>query len=483
MNALLTKITQWAENIPNKIAVIGSDYQMSYQALNYAIKTTAAQLTTQCQGVIGLLIDNSPAWVVIDLACQLNQTTLVPIAPFYTKMQCQSVLKDANVQWLLTDNLSKFSHYPQHFFLDIAGSSIMAVCLTTEHKQLPFLGLSKITYTSGTTGDPKGVCLSEKALLAVTHSLAERVQSTTNEVHLSLTPLAVLLENIASVYVCLLSGGTSCVPSLIETGLKGSSSIDINRLLSALKHYQPSSVIMMPSMLEAIVTACEQGKTIPKSLRFLSVGGAVVKKSLLQRAESCDIPVYQGYGLSECASVVALNTANANKIGSVGKILPHLKVRLSPSSEIEIKGSIFNGYLHQNFQDNEQFFPTGDLGFIDDDDFLYILDRKKNQFITAFGRNVSAEWVENELTASDAIHHAFVYGEAKLWNTAVVFSAIKERKLLADYIEQTNQKLPDYAQIKTWINAGDENTFQLSREQVFEVYKSQLESFYTKGNC
>ena len=495
MNPILAKITQLEKADPDKTAIVGSTYQLSYRALKTAIGDTADKLINQCDGVIGLLMDNCPAWAVIDLACQASQTTLVPLPLFYTDEQIQHVIKDAGIQWILTDNPTRFSDYETTHFMKNGCDSVASVFIGAEPKEL-LPATSKITYTSGTTGQPKGVCVSEESLLSVSQSLVERSQATSADIHLALTPLAVLLENIATVYTCILAGCTSCIPSLEETGLTGSSGLDSEKQFAVLDKYKATSAIIMPQMLQTMVLACVTGIPIPKSLRFLSVGGATVSQSLLLRAKDYGLPVFQGYGLSECASVVSLNNADQNKIGSVGKVLPHLQVKISDESEILVKGPIFSGYLNKQGSDKDIFLATGDLGFLDDDNYLYISGRKKNQFITSFGRNVSPEWVEGKLTISPDINQAFVYGEAKPWNTAILFSALdvnfNREQSIAQTICQVNETLPDYAQIKKWIDAGDANSSTnqqltrsgvLCREQIFKAYKNQINSLYDTEIC
>ncbi|NOQ76640.1 MAG: AMP-binding protein [Methylococcaceae bacterium] len=490
MNPILAKITQLEKNNPDKTAIIGSTYQLSYRELKTAIGDTADMLINQCQGVIGLLMDNSPAWAVIDLACQASQTPLVPLPPFYTDEQIQHVIEDSGLQWVLTDNPSRFSHYKTTHLVGIASDTIAFVFIGAKTKQL-LPGTSKITYTSGTTGQPKGICLTEESLLSVSQSLIDRSQATSADIHLALTPLAVLLENIASVYTCILAGCTSCIPSLAESGLTGSSGLDSKKQFAALDKYKATSAIIMPQMLQAMILSCTSGLPIPESLRFLSVGGATVNQSLLLRAKDCGLPVFQGYGLSECASVVSLNSLEENKIGSVGKVLPHLQVIISDDSEVLIKGPIFNGYLNKQAHALNTYLPTGDLGFIDDDNYLYISGRKKNQFITSFGRNVSPEWVEDILTTIPDINQAFIYGEARPWNTAILFPTIDTKlsrsQTISLAVNLINETLPDYAQIRKWIDAGDANSSHnqkltrsgvLCREQIFKAYKNQIDSLY-----
>ena len=488
MNPILEKITQLEKTSPDKTAIIGSTYLLNYRELKMAIGDTADKLINQCDGVIGLLMDNCPTWAVIDLACQASP--LVPLPPFYTDEQIQHVIKDAGIQWILTDNPSRFSHYKTTHFMKNGCDSVASVFIGAEPKEL-LPGTSKITYTSGTTGQPKGVCLTEESLLSVSKSLVERSQATSTDIHLSLMPLSVLLENIATVYTCILAGCTSCIPSLTETGLTGSSGLDSEKQFAVLDKYKATSAIVMLQMLHAMVLACVTGVPTPKTLRFLSVGGAPVSQSLLLKAQDCGLPVFQGYGLSECASVVSLNSLDQNKIGSVGKVLPHLQVKISDESEVLVKGPVFIGYLNKQANDKNVFLPTGDLGFLDEDRYLYISGRKKNQFITSFGRNVSPEWVEDKLTTTPEINQAFIYGEARPWNTAILFSTLdtdlKRQQSIEIAVKQVNEKLPDYAQIKKWIDAGDDNSSinqaltrsgVLCREQIFKAYKNQIDSLY-----
>jgi long-subunit acyl-CoA synthetase (AMP-forming) len=278
---------------------------------------------------------------------------------------------------------------------------------------------------------------------------------------------------------------------LAETGLTGSSGLDSKKQFAVLDKYKATSAIVMPQMLQTMVLACATGVPVPKSLRFFSVGGATVSQSLLHKAKDCGLPVFQGYGLSECASVVSLNCPEHNKVGSVGKILPHLQVKITDQSEVLVKGPIFSGYLNKQENDKDIFLATGDLGFVDDDLYLYITGRKKNQFITSFGRNVSPEWMEDKLTENSIINQAFVYGEAKPWNTAILFSTLdadlNREQSIELAVSQVNETLPDYAQIKKWIDAGDANSRinqqllrsgVLCREHIFKAYKNQIDSLY-----
>ncbi|WP_146069760.1 AMP-binding protein, partial [Arthrobacter sp. B0490] len=179
---------------------------------------------------------------------------------------------------------------------------------------------------------------------------------------------------------------------LAEIGFSGAAGFELQRLLATLQASQPHSLILLPQLLLALVSAAEQGVPMPTSLRFIAVGGGRVAPQLLERAERLGLPVFEGYGLSECASVVCLNTPEARRIGTVGRPLAHVELRLADDGEVLVRGPHMLGYLGEPPPVGE-WLPTGDLGHFEDG-FLILHGRKKHQFVTAYGRNVNPEWVE-----------------------------------------------------------------------------------------
>jgi long-subunit acyl-CoA synthetase (AMP-forming) len=279
-----------------------------------------------------------------------------------------------------------------------------------------------------------------------------------------LLPLAVLLENIAGVYAPLLAGGRCVLPSLKDVGLIGASKFDVNKMFSAIERYRATTVILLPQMLHACVDALRNGAPLPSSLRFVAVGGAPVSPVLLAQGRQLGLPVYEGYGLSECASVVAVSSVNACKPGSVGKLLPHVKVKFEKDGEILLSGNLYSGYLNQGkFAD--EWYPSGDIGYRDDEGYLFLTGRKKNCFITSYGRNVAPEWVERELKLSPAIEQVVVFGEARPFNVAVIVASYGFGELdVKKAIKEINHTLPDYAQVTDWVFADE--PFSLSNEEM-----------------
>jgi long-subunit acyl-CoA synthetase (AMP-forming) len=259
-------------------------------------------------------------------------------------------------------------------------------------------------------------------------------------------------------------------------------------MLGALIETRASTTILTPQLLHALVAAIEMGHPAPTTLRFIALGGAPVAARLLQRALALGMPVFEGYGLSECASVVSLNTEAAYCMGSVGKPLPHAQLRFADDGEILVSGATLLGYTGEEPVAAGEFWHTGDIGHLDAQGFLHLTGRKKNIFITAFGRNVSPEWVERELTLHPAIAQAAVFGEARPWNVAVIVPrSVAAIPAIAQAIADTNRLLPDYAQIKHWLPASSPFSPQngqmtpngrLKRDAIWTHYQREIEAMY-----
>jgi long-chain acyl-CoA synthetase len=220
------------------------------------------------------------------------------------------------------------------------------------------------------------------------------------------------------------------------------------------------------------------------------VGGAPMPSAVVKQARSIGLPLYEGYGLTECSSVVSVNTPAEFRDGSVGKVLPHTAVRIAGDSEIMVRGGLCAGYVHDDTGFDDQEWPTGDLGYIDGDGYLYVSGRKANAYSTAFGRNVSPEWVERVLETHPAIRQAVLFGEGKPFNVAIIVPAQADHtdQAIAQAIEQVNSSLPDYARAESWVRATEPYsqvnqqllaTGVVHRQRICSNYRNQIESIYS----
>lgn len=402
-------------------------------------------------------LDNGPDWLALDLAIRRLGRVHVPLPTFFSQAQTMHALTGSGADALV---LSANASRPDAFAAAPAialGDALTLLRLSPKPTALP-AGTATITYTSGTTGTPKGVCLDADALYTVAASLADAAAPLSPTRHLCLMPLSTLLENVAGVYAALIAGADIAVPPLAEIGYTGAAGLDVPTLLACLHRHRPESAILLPQLLLALVMAAEQGASLPDSLKFLAVGGGRVGPALIARADALGLPVYEGYGLSECASVVCLNRPDARRAGSVGKPLPHATVTVR-DGELFVAGVCCLGYLGEDDTVGDALsngmVATGDLGHIDADGFVHITGRKKNVFITSFGRNVSPEWVESELLQHPAFAQAVVHGEARPFNVAIVWPRRTDLDddALRQALQEINRGLPDYAQVRDVVRA------------------------------
>jgi long-subunit acyl-CoA synthetase (AMP-forming) len=333
--------------------------------------------------------------------------------------------------------------------------------------------------------------LSWKQMQRVVESLVEAVEVRPADRHVALTPLAILLENIAGLYVPLWAGASVALPSLSETGMQGAAGLEPRLMLQALNDNQATAAIFSPQMLQGAIACLQAGYPLPKGLRFIALGGASVSRRLLQKAADLRLPVYEGYGLSEFASVVSLNRPGEQCLGSVGKPLPHVELKIAEDGEVLIKGNPFAGYLGEPPCDTAHgWWHSGDIGFFDDRGFLHLLGRRRHIFITAYGRNVSPEWVERELVLEPAIAQAAVFGEARPWNCALIHAAADADETAVEMaLQRVNGLLPDYARITQWLavdapfslhNGQLSGTGRLRREAIYQHYAERIDALYTE---
>jgi long-chain acyl-CoA synthetase len=426
-----------------------NDRILSYREVLQETGLRAERLCAAGCRRVAIALDNGLDWALWDLAVLHAGLVCVPLPAFFSPSQLAHVLDSSGIDTLVVDDSGLFES------LGFGPASAQLARRVVDAPPALPAGTLKITFTSGTTGQPKGVCLDAASMLAVAQSLRQASEPCSIERHLCVLPLATLLENIAGVYAPLLAGAAVELLPMAEIGFSGASQFDVQRFLSALQRSQPHSLILVPQLLLMLVAAAEQGAALPASLRFIAVGGGRVAPNLLRRAELLGLPVYEGYGLSECASVVCLNTPGARRIGAVGRPLPHVEVRIGAAGEVLLRGPRMLGYLGEPALQDE-WLDSGDLGHFEDG-FLVLQGRSKHQFITAYGRNVNPEWVESELVQQAPVAQAWLHGEALPANVAVL---VPRRDGLPDSalqaaVDTVNRELPDYARIHRWLRATE----------------------------
>lgn len=397
-------------------------------------------------------LDNGATWVAVDLALRRLGRVHVPLPPYFSPAQAAHALDAAGVGALVS---AIRQPVPAGFRPAAVQGSAVVLVRPPPAVALP-AGTAVVTFTSGTTGRAKGVCLSEAHLLQVATSLHEATASVAPQRHLCALPMATLLEQVGGIYGGLLAGAELCVPGLEALGYSGAAGLDPARLAACLARHRPDSLVLVPQLLDALVSLVEAGAVDPSALRFVAVGGARVGERLLARAAAAGLPVCEGYGLTECGSVVCLNRPGEQRPGSVGRALSHCSVSVV-DDELVVHGPCLLGYAGEACaQPAPTHWRTGDLARIDADGYVHLEGRLSDRFVTAYGRNVAPDWVEAELLAEPEIRQALVWGEALPVNLAIVVAdpATSQQRLDAA-LARANARLPDYARVSVLLRGRE----------------------------
>jgi long-subunit acyl-CoA synthetase (AMP-forming) len=435
---------------------------------------------------VGILADNSSAWIALDLATQRLGIPLIPIPHFFSNAQKKHLIHSAHIFTLMSDQENIFKLYGFDENNGQCHGLFLSQLINYEPQDLN-KDIQKITFTSGTTSKPKGVCLSSEQQWSVAKSLEHALANLKIKKHLCLLPLSVLLENVAGVYTSFLSHTEVFVFPLKDIGFRDPFNFDAAQCLSKIDEYKIESIILLPQMLHSILNIIEPNDARIQSLKFVALGGAKTPRLLIQKAKNHGLPLYEGYGLSESSSVVSLNLPNAYKVGSVGKPLSNRKIRIAEDHEIEIHMSNKVYYLGE-VSVTDLWFKTGDIGHIDEEGFLFIDGRKKNLIITSYGRNISPEWPESLLMEQGFYKQAMVVGDAQPYLVALIFPLTDiSHESIESSIRNVNKALPSYASILNYIVLDQPFSFsngqltengRLKRDVIERYYQKEINTLY-----
>lgn len=417
-----------------------------------------------------------------------------------------------------------------------------------------------IIYTSGTTGVPKGVILTQfNFMVDCQYGMQQLGGLGDNETFLSFLPLSHVLERTAGYYAALLNGNHIAFAE------------DVKKVMENMAEIRPTAMVSVPRLFEKIHSRIYDGvhqaspfkrnlfhyavkvgseyvraKYIEKKalgilalkyalfdklvfskirdrfggrLRFFICGGAPLDKTVNEFMWIIGMPVFNGYGLTETSPAVTLSSLDDVRFDSVGKALQKVELKLAEDGELLLKGPmVMQGYYRNEEATRDTFedgwLKTGDIARIDEDGFVYIVDRKKELIVTAGGKNIAPQPLENDLRLDKYISQAIVFGDRKPYLVALVTPDIerlldftKEEKieyldidelvnndkiktLFKARIDAINKQLPPYKTIKHFaliprdfsIEGGELTpTLKLKRKEIYKKYGDIVEELYTRN--
>jgi long-chain acyl-CoA synthetase len=190
--------------------------------------------------------------------------------------------------------------------------------------------------------------------------------------------------------------------------------------------------------------------TFGGKIRLMISGGAPLNKHIAEFFHAAGLLILEGYGLTETSPIISANLVESLRFGTVGHTIPGVEVRIAEDGEILVRGpNIMKGYFNRPEEtaeaiDDEGWFYTGDIGHIDDDNFLVITDRKKALIVTAGGKNVAPAAIENVLSADKFINQAFAYGDARKFISALI---VPDWERIEKYAEEHKIKFSSRAEL------------------------------------
>ena len=335
-----------------------------------------------------------------------------------------------------------------------------------------------LMFTSGTTGDPKGVILTHRNLMANIMACRDMVPLNSTSRLMSLLPLSHMLEQTAGLLVPLSRGASIIFPTSRQP----------RTLFRTMQRDGVTNFIMVPQALELIISGIERevrakGKekqwrllmrvanSLPLAvrrrlfrevhrqmggkMRYIISGGAYLDPQLARKWSALGIPVLQGYGTTEASPVITTNTFPHNRLGSVGKVLPGQEIRIAADGEVLTRGAnVFPGYWQNPeataaaFEDG--WYLTGDLGYLDRDGFLFLKGRKKDLIVLPNGQNVYPEDLESLLNQQSGVKDSVVLGLPSESGAVRVHAVLlmEEASRAAEAVSTVNRQVSDHQRIR-----------------------------------
>ncbi len=475
------------------------------------------------KGKVAIISNNRYEWTLVDLACMLGGYILIAFHAkdfetgeneIYNKYEADLTFIEEKY---ITDGMDRASLVEIEHLTDLLASE-----KPTSVDEFHFQSDEEFTcvFTSGTTGEPKGLGIITGAIDHIIDFSASKFNYSVDDKVIVFLPLSIFTSRLYFYAAILMSVNIIVtVPELV---------------LSALRLYQPTILQSVPNFFEAIYNAYHQKvrsalssriiyrlfvmmhRIIPLSLRkklheklfgevisyfggrmrIMITGTAPIPVRVLDFYNLVGITLLESYGLNE-TGVIALNSLDANRRGSVGKPVQGFHVKLDQDGQVMVKSDYiwsrgyFNdeGALQQQIFRNDGYIATGDIGYFDNDGYLYLQGRISEVIALTNGQKTHPTIIENKLKDSPLIRQVMVTGNRKPYLVAVVFSGDQAltHTDLKNEISKINRSFPEYLRVKnfhlarspfTMENNQLSNNLKLNRREIELVYRKEISSMY-----
>lgn len=446
-------LTRHASERRNEIAMEDGTTRLSWGEVS-ARAQAIANGPLPPEDLIGLHGENGCEWAIAYLALLMAGKTIVPLPQIFSAGQIAHIVRATRIKTVITVSPDGGSLLPAGLrAIELSALTSSAGGATAANRQNDAV----VVFTSGSTGEPKGVRLTLGNLLATAEALIDVAGITAADSYFSVLPLATLLEQICAIIVPVLVGARVLFDPATPRDLASGA---VPPIAQRVYEARPTMLVLVPQLLRALVGQIRvQPELLPRSLRFIAVGGAKAGEPLIAAARNCGLPVYEGYGLTECGSVVALATPACKSPGSVGRPLPGISVEIVDGEIVVTGGSVMAGYLGARDLDPHRWH-TGDLGELMPDGSLIVHGRKDALIVCANGRNVSPEWVETALEAVPGVLGAIVCPTADHSALSAILTVNWPASAQAAQIESVRarilERLPRYAAPETYLAISPE---------------------------
>lgn len=439
-------------------------------------------------GTVCILMGNVPEWPISDIGTIMAGGVGVGLYPTSSAEQIAYIINHSDAEFVLVDSreqldkvLSVRNQLPhvRHIIALDASHDVISYRDFIERgrgersRLAPLLqeraegaepdDVAIMVYTSGTTGRPKGACLSHRYIINSVESLRQTIPIYDTDVSFSYLPFCHVAERISGLYNRLYAGAPAYFVD------------DLARLGEYMLEVRPTVFASLPRFFEkihaqAVLDNATQIKDyLGGRIRLATSGGAPLPLEVAQFFADAGLPILQAYGLTENVCV-AFNRPDKYKFGTVGPPMPGCEVRIAADNEILVRSEMmFSGYYKAPAETAKMFrdgwLLTGDLGELDEDGFLKIIGRKKELIVTSTGKKIAPALLENMLKEHHLISQAMVYGEGRSYLVALItLNATAEREQVQSIIDAVNRRVSSTESIKRF--AILDRDFEIGRDEI-----------------